>query len=87
MVKVIASGPSNNDAESHVYLVRWEGCSHKETTWETFENLNENAKELWAEYYTENANMQRDKRFGKEKLRQKDAGGAGKRKSRKRREE
>jgi hypothetical protein len=46
MVKLIVSGPSNNDAERHVYLVRWEGCSHKETTWETFENVNENAKEL-----------------------------------------
>jgi hypothetical protein len=67
MEKVIASGPSNNNAEKNVDLVKWEGYSHEENTWETFENVNENAKELLEEYYPENANMERDKRFGKEK--------------------
>jgi hypothetical protein len=47
--------------------VKWEGYSHEENTWETFENVNENAKELLEEYYAENANMERDKRFGMEK--------------------
>jgi len=81
MEKIIASAPLNDEATKHVYLVKWEGYSHEENTWETFENVNENARELLEEYYVENAKMEKDKRFGKENVRQKDANGAEKRNS------
>jgi len=42
----------------------------------------ENAEDLLKDYYEGNPNMERDKRFGKEKTRQKDAKSA-KKKSRK----
>jgi len=79
MYMTIASGSSNNDGEKHVHLVMWEGYLHEDNTWETFVNVNENANELLEEYYAENANMGKDKRFGKEKTGQKDARRAGKR--------
>jgi len=81
MEKIIASGPSHNDASEHVYLVKWEGYWNEENTWETFENVNENARELLEESYAENENMDKHKRFGKEEPRKKDAKGTGKRKS------
>ena len=84
MENVIASGPSNDDASKHVFLVKWKDYTCEENTWETFDNVIENAEDLLKEYYKSNPNMEKDKRFGKEKLRQKDTGSA-KRKSRKRR--
>jgi hypothetical protein len=81
MEKVIGSGPSNKDAVKHVYLIKWEGYLHQENMWQMFENVNENGRELLEEYYAGNANMEKDKRFGKKKPRQKDAEGAGKRKT------
>jgi hypothetical protein len=76
MEMVIGSGLSNNDAAKHVYLIKWEGYSHQENMWEMFENVNEHGRELLEEYYTGNANMEKDKRFGKKKPRQRDAEGA-----------
>jgi hypothetical protein len=79
MEKVIASGPSNDDVSKHVFLVKWKDYTHKENPWESFDNVMENKEELLKDYYKENPNMEKDKRFAKEKARQKDAGGAGKR--------
>jgi hypothetical protein len=70
MEKVIASGPSNEDAEKPVFLVIWKGYSQAENTWEKFYNVDENARGLLEDYYVENANMLKDKRFGKQKPRQ-----------------
>jgi hypothetical protein len=73
MESIIASGPSNDDASKHVYLVKWEGYLHEENTWETFENVMENAEELLEEYYEKNENMEKDKRFVKRKSTEKEA--------------
>jgi len=83
--KKIASGPWNEDATKHVHLVKWEGYSHKKNTCEIFENVNEKARELLEEYYGENANMEKETRFGKEKTRQKNALSVARKKTRKRR--
>jgi len=80
MEKILASGPSNDDVSKHVFLVKWKDYTHEENTWENFDNVMENAEGLLKDYYEENPNMEKDKRFGKEKSRQKDAGGAEKRK-------
>jgi hypothetical protein len=85
MEKIIASGPSNDNAMKHVYLVKWEGFLYDESTSETFMNVDENARELFKEYYAENANVEKDKRFGINESREKDAGSAGKRMSQKHR--
>lgn len=82
--KIIATGPSNNNATKHVFLDKWEGYSHGENTWETSVNVNENARELLEEYYVQNASMEKDKGFGKGNIGKKDAGSAEKRKSQKR---
>jgi hypothetical protein len=81
---VIASRPVNDVPTKHVYLVKWQGYLHEENTWESFENVNENARELLEEYHAENSNFEKDTRFGKENLREKETEGAEKKKSRKR---
>lgn len=43
--------------------MKWEGYSHEENMWEIFENVNENARELLEEFYSENGNMEKDKWF------------------------
>jgi len=78
METIIASGPSNEDHSKHVYLVKWEGFSHEENTWESYENVAESAYELLKEYYEKNPMMEKDGRFEKNKKR-------GKIKKRKRR--
>lgn len=57
----MSSGPSNNDTSKNGYLVKWDEYLPEKTTWETFDNVNENAKELLKEYYVENTNMEKDK--------------------------
>jgi len=81
METVIGSGPSNEDATKHVFLVKWRGYSHEENTREMWDNVDQNARGLLEEYCAEIANMDKDKRFGKKWPRQKDDEGAGKRKS------
>jgi hypothetical protein len=41
MESIIASGPSNNNHRKHVYLVKWEGFTHEENTWESYSNVKE----------------------------------------------
>jgi hypothetical protein len=65
----------------------WKDCTDEEHTWENFDNVMENAEGLLKDYYEENPNVEKDKRFEKEKIRQEDRMGAGKRKSRKRRKQ
>jgi hypothetical protein len=56
-------GLTNNDTTKYDYLVKWDGYSHGENTTETFENINENARELLEEHYSENANMEKGNRL------------------------
>jgi hypothetical protein len=67
MESVIASGPSNDDPKKHVYLVKWEGYSYDENTWETYENVEDYSKKLLDDYYSKNPMMDRDGRYGKRK--------------------
>jgi len=74
MESIIASGPSDDNNSKHVYLVKWEGFTHEENTWEKYENIAETAYELLEEFYGKFPAMERDKRFGKkphEKLKKK----------------
>ena len=67
MESIIASGPSDDDVKKHVHLVKWEGYSHNENTWEMYENVAENCKELLKEYYKKNPTIARDGRYVKKK--------------------
>jgi len=67
MESIIASGPSDDDTKKHVYLIKWEDYSHDENTWESYENVAENAKELLDEYYKRNPTIARDGRYVKKK--------------------
>jgi len=51
MQNIIVSKPSNEDAKKDVFLVKWEGFTHKEITWKSFQNVNENARQLMEEYH------------------------------------
>jgi hypothetical protein len=63
MENIIASGPSDDDPKKHVYLVKWEGFMHDENTWETYDNVVENSKELLDEYYGKYPLMEKDGRY------------------------
>jgi len=67
MEKALASGPSSDDTSKHVFFVKWKDYTHEQNTWESFENVMENAEDLLKDYYEGNPNMERDKRFGKER--------------------
>jgi len=67
MESIIASGPSDDDPKKQVYLVKWEGYSHDENTWETYENVLECSSDLLKDYYGKNPMIQRDGRFGRKK--------------------
>jgi len=68
---IIASGPSDDDALTHIYLVKWEGFPHEENTWESYDNVAESAYEVFEEYYRKNPMMEKDGRFGKNKPKEK----------------
>jgi hypothetical protein len=38
---IIASGPTDNDHQKHVFLMKWENDTHDENTWESYEHLQE----------------------------------------------
>jgi hypothetical protein len=67
MESIIASGPSDNDIRKHVYLVKWEGYSHDENMWETYENVADCSMDLLKDYYSKYPTVERDRRFGKKK--------------------
>jgi len=46
MESIIASGPSDDDPQWHVFLVKWEDFSQEENTWETYENMAEHNRKL-----------------------------------------
>jgi len=64
---IIPSGPSQDDAKYHVFFVKWEGFSHKENTWESFYNVNDNARVILERYEEDDRNMEKDKRFSEKK--------------------
>jgi hypothetical protein len=47
MKNLFASEPSKNDVTKHVYLVQGAGYVHNENIYETFDNVNGNAREFW----------------------------------------
>jgi len=67
MESIIASSSSNEDPPKHVHLVNWEGYSHDEDTWETYENVSESSMDLPKEYYGKNPAIEKDGRYGKKK--------------------
>jgi hypothetical protein len=65
MESIIASRSSDDDARRHVYLVKWDGYSQDENTWETYKNVLECLLDLLKDYYSKNPLIERDGRFGK----------------------
>jgi hypothetical protein len=68
---IIASGPTDDDHKKHVFLVKWEGFTHEENTWETYEHLAKVAPELINKFYEQRPEMEKDKRWKKSKRTQK----------------
>jgi hypothetical protein len=67
MKSIIASGPSDDDPRKHLYLVKWEGYTHEENTWETYDNVAECSLDLLKDYYGKNPTIERDRRYEKKK--------------------
>ena len=68
MESIIACGPSNDDSQKYVYLVKWEGSTHDENTWETYENVSESSMDLLQDYYGKNPTFERDRPYEKKKV-------------------
>ena len=68
MESIIASGPSDSDHRKHVNLVKWEGFTHEENTWESYDNVKQSADNLLKEFYEKNPTMEKYSRYGKEKI-------------------
>jgi hypothetical protein len=71
MESIIARGPSGNDHRKHDYLVMWEGFTHEENTWESYDNIKESAEDSLKEFYEKNHTMEKEGRYGKEKIEKK----------------
>lgn len=69
MGNIIPTGPPDDNSIKNVYVSYWEQCSHYADKWETFHNVNENARECLHEYYAQYANMEMGNRFEKKKPR------------------
>jgi hypothetical protein len=67
MESIIPSGPSEDHPRQHVHLVKWEGYSHDENMWETYENVLKCSLELLKDYYGKNPLIKRYGRYGKRK--------------------
>jgi len=65
MESLLASRSSNEDVKKDVYLVKGKDHSHEDNTWESYENVVENTKEILEEYYRKNSTIERDGRFSK----------------------
>jgi hypothetical protein len=48
-------------------LFKWEGYSHDENMWETYENVLEHSIDLLKDYYGKNSTVERDGRCNKMK--------------------
>jgi hypothetical protein len=48
-------------------LVKWDGYSHEENTWETYDNVAECSFELLKSYYNKNPMVERDGRYERKK--------------------
>jgi len=59
-------------------LEKWEGFTHEENTWESYENVKESAEDLLKEFYEKNPTMERNGRYGKEKIKKKKLSKRGK---------
>jgi hypothetical protein len=66
MESIIASGPSDDNPNHHVFLVKWKDFTQEENTWETYENVAEHDMKFIEDYYDRNAAIERDGRFGKQ---------------------
>jgi len=66
MELIIASGLSDNNPNQHVFLVKWPDDKQEENSWETYENVATQGKELLKDYYARNPTVKRDGRFGKQ---------------------
>jgi len=67
MEAIIPSGSSDDNPRKYVYLVKWEGYSHDENMWETYENILECSSDLLKDYYGQNPTIERDRRFERKK--------------------
>jgi hypothetical protein len=64
MEMIMASRPSTEDATKHVYLAKWNFFSTNDNPWESFQNVNDNARGSMEDYYKNNPNTDNDKRYG-----------------------
>jgi len=70
METIIASGPSDETAKEHVFLLKWNDYAQEENTWETYENVADHDMKMLEEFYKRNPGMERDGRFQRKEKRE-----------------
>jgi len=63
MGTLIACGPSDDNPKQHVFLVKWNDFTQEDNTWETYENVAEDDKGLFKDYYARNLTVEKDGTF------------------------
>jgi hypothetical protein len=61
MESIIPNGPSDDDPRKNIHLVKWEGDSHDENTWEMYANISECSMNMLGDYYGMNPLIERDR--------------------------
>jgi hypothetical protein len=64
---IVAAGPEDDHAARHKFLVKWQGFSHEENTWEEFDHMFDIASDLVRAYYRERPHITLDERLPRER--------------------
>jgi hypothetical protein len=59
---VMASGPTDNNHQKHIFHNIWENYTEDENTWQSYKHLQEIAPELITNYYKKHSEIEKDQR-------------------------
>jgi hypothetical protein len=65
---IVAAGPKDDNPAHHKFLVKWQGFSHEENTWEEFDHMFDIAPDLVRAYYRQRPHITPDERLPRERL-------------------
>jgi transposase InsO family protein len=64
---IVAAGPEDDNPAHHKFLVKWQGFSNEENTWEEFDHMFDIALDLVRAYYRERPHITPDERLPRER--------------------
>lgn len=60
---IIESGPSDNNPQRHMLLIKWKEFSQAENMWETYDNVADSDMRLLEDWYKRNPAVEKDGRL------------------------